>query len=525
MTSDRLLDENKRLSQSQLWKIQDDYYVGQGIAAWNESVPFFITNSTFLAECYGDLILGFLSDYLQHLDTSAPVYIAELSAGTGRLSYYLLREIARKRKHYPALASLDLKFVMTDITDNHVQFWKQHERLAPYIESGMLDFAVFRPETESAMTLVNAGKTLGPQDFVNPLLIVANYLLDTVRHDLFRVTAHQLEEGLVSVYRAPNASEATDAVLTVDDIEITLSYQPATPDPYYADEYLNRILQEYTQALSEGEIIFPIGSFHCINNLQALTNHNVAFFVSDKGYTSLEAMALSTEHHFAAHGAFSYPVNFQALDRYFEQLNGFSLHTHGTNFKLKTACYFDLPQKDTPFERIHALFAEKLDRNNPVNSLLEVANLAMFFNPGQPHELIIDMMLGILRATYFDPQVFSHCAPRIAESIHLISWPQTQELRYAMQQTWGNFYFFPGECNIPILLSQIHACLGEHAESIAFLEESIRLFGPQDRWYYLMGRAYEALLDTEQATHCYNAALLLNPSLTQAQQRLITLEA
>lgn len=65
---------------------------------------------------------------------------------------------------------------------------------------GALEFAIFDAVNDDVIRLHNSGKVLSfdnPTD--NPICVVANYLFDTLCHDIFQVDKSVLKEGLISV--------------------------------------------------------------------------------------------------------------------------------------------------------------------------------------------------------------------------------------------------------------------------------------------------------------------------------------
>lgn len=78
-------------------------------------------------------------------------------------------------------------YVMTDFTDANVTFWKDHPQLKQYFESGQMDSAIFDAVNDTSITLTHSGVVLSAGSTVNPVCIVANYLFDTLCHDVFQV--------------------------------------------------------------------------------------------------------------------------------------------------------------------------------------------------------------------------------------------------------------------------------------------------------------------------------------------------
>lgn len=60
--------------------------------------------------------------------------------------------------------------------------------LKPFLDSGQLDMAIFDAVNDTTIKLSRSGVLLGPGTCVNPVCIVANYLFDTLCHDIFQVS-------------------------------------------------------------------------------------------------------------------------------------------------------------------------------------------------------------------------------------------------------------------------------------------------------------------------------------------------
>jgi hypothetical protein len=73
------------------------------------------------------------------------MYIVEVGAGTGRLSFLIVRELLALREQWPdpAAATPPFVYVATDFTPDSLPFWAAHPRLKPLLEAGVLDLAVF----------------------------------------------------------------------------------------------------------------------------------------------------------------------------------------------------------------------------------------------------------------------------------------------------------------------------------------------------------------------------------------------
>ena len=97
----KTVETDMRLSESCLWDSQKNFYLTQGMNAWNGQVPFFITSNIFFAQECARVLVSYCRDLLDQqdqqdqkkLDLNQPIYILELGAGTGQFSFYCLQEL------------------------------------------------------------------------------------------------------------------------------------------------------------------------------------------------------------------------------------------------------------------------------------------------------------------------------------------------------------------------------------------------------------------------------------------------
>lgn len=90
---------------------------------------------------YARLILGYLKDCFgscvssMHVDIRRPIYIVELGAGSGKFSYYVLKKLMDLREFWPKTGiQVPFKYIMTDITEANIAFWRKHPKFKPFIE-------------------------------------------------------------------------------------------------------------------------------------------------------------------------------------------------------------------------------------------------------------------------------------------------------------------------------------------------------------------------------------------------------
>ena len=177
------LDAGVRLSESLLWRLQEEFFRGRGLGAW-DVIPYYITNNTVIAASYAELIVACLLDLRPQLDAAEPVYVVEMAAGIACFGYYVVQELTARMLQHRCLRDIRVCYVITDFTPDNLTALAAQELFAPLLAAGKVDFAVFRPEDDDRIVLRHAGREVGPGSLRNPLIAIANYFFESIRQDL-----------------------------------------------------------------------------------------------------------------------------------------------------------------------------------------------------------------------------------------------------------------------------------------------------------------------------------------------------
>ncbi len=523
-----VLESARRLSESRLWQIQADYYNTVGVDAWTDSVPFFISSSVFLAEAYADLLFAYIEDIFDTLDLTQPLHILELATGSGRLSFLLIKELIAKLSAFQRYQPLMLRYVMTDFSVTQYEFWRKHENFQPWIEQGLLDFAIFDPMNAQSLKLEVSGETLDAAAFQrmgNPVIAVANYYFDTIYHDLFKIENGQLFEGQVALSCPESKLTATGTNLKIHDVTPDYRFEaiPESRFPYYDDLRKDALLSYYQNLARDGTLILPVGGMQALNNLQVLTSNRLVLLSSDKSFTSVDQMYMMPQMTYAAHGgAFSFMVNYDAIRQYMALSAPTRVfNTESGNMHLQTVFMIQEPLSEAPplpYERVTYVFREKIKRHNPINTVVNLMPTGIF--EGMPDYLQGEHWLSYLRINLSDPNVFDDAAPALMKLCEKLSGYQKTDLDRLLTAAWENYYYFPGEKNLPFWLSQLYYSLQTYDKSLFYLLQTARFFGENDSIYYLQGECLEKLGYPAEAVAVYLKAVALNPDQPESKAAL-----
>lgn len=327
-----LLEERQRLSKSVLWDIEEYIYTNLAEDAWTQPdgfVPFFMTSNALIAKQYADIVIGFLRDCHRegegfNLDQERCFYIVECGAGFGRFGFLFIRYFFETIAKLPYL-KLRVKYVLTDIAQGNLEFWKQHTALQEFIENGQVDFALYNPILDSEIKLVVSGAVLSSESVQNPIVFIGNYFFDTVGNDFFHVSNGQLQEGLISLYSTEIAKAELHNIKTSNGLESSYTFRDvAEVDNYYpGDPFSLSILKHYQKTLSDQTFLMPIDAFKILSNFTKLSSNQFMMLTTDRGMATSNDFYTGAEIGLALHTSFSLPVNFDAIKHGMEQKGGF----------------------------------------------------------------------------------------------------------------------------------------------------------------------------------------------------------
>lgn len=508
------LEENARLSESKLWSLLEDYYKKASISAWNQ-IPFYPTSNPFIADTYAGIIFSFLDDYAGELVTDEPIYILEMAAGTGCFSFYLLKELQRRRHYFSRLRDVKFKYIMADFTTDNPRSWQQNAKLKPFVNEEMLEFGVFQPQedlkvkrcpekgaTDANEIILEKGKC------ANPLIAIANYFFDSIKQDAFQVQDGKLTEVRQTLLCKHDEEAPGD--VKFENIVKKESYYDVSTD-YYQDDRLNRVLKEYCRDHENASVIFPLGAFNCISNLLEISDNKLVLISSDKGFTNKSYVKGLREQPFVAHhGVFSYSVNYDAIGRYFEGLGGSSFNTADDNLSVSTAVNYLLDSKKCLLEHSRYNFDERVDRLNLTNYLYFMQDLLTELEPKKSNEILRASMGYVLLCNY-DPVVFCLAAPRMYFSLETMNQIQESRMLELLERVRDNFFSVQQQYDVFYWIGRIYYGMNKLDDALKAFADSLLYFGESSSALYYMAACYEVRKDYKTALRYYEDTLRLEP--------------
>lgn len=544
------LEDFTKCSECHLWKLMMSFYDRKGPESWSQGiVPHFITCNAFIGRSYARTLHGFMRDSMSPnspapLDPSQPLYVFELGTGSGKFSFFMLKAL-QEMAATSAFPYEKIVYVMTDFTQANFDFWAEHPALREYVESGNLDFAIFNATEDREITLARSGVKLEPGSCANPICIVANYLFDTLYHDIFQVDGGKLKEGLVSTgSRRAEEPDPLDPEI-IKRLDNKFQYNDI-PDTYYdATEegdalHFQRLLGWYREKFGEDEggasILVPIGALRALRRLTAFSGGRCLCISGDKGHNSPEQFRGLMDPHIAVHGSFSVMVNYHAIGLYFTSRGGFTLNNPQEEASLKVAAFVltgdgnpcpgagdegdwtgdSVVERDearaATYPHLRESFSQNIESFGP-NDFFVMQKCLKEDAPTPSLKSIV----ALLKLGDWDPDVFYKFRDTILDQVPTAGHKLRNDLCRGIPRVWTNYYLLDKDKDIAFEIGRFYYGIREYAKALDFYQDSSDNIGEHHVTHHNMGLCHYSIGELDKALECFEESLRMNADYEKAQ--------
>jgi hypothetical protein len=513
----RVLEGPCRLSASALWTLEQTFYRRHGNDAWaKDIVPHYITCNPWIADAYARTIAAFLGDCLSggRLELGEPVYVVEVGAGSGRFAYHLRRRLSEVLGS-SRLSDLRLTSVVTDFEDSKLRRLQDHPALKADLDSGRLDLAVLDLCDPRGLRLWQSGAVL--ERGRNPLVLIANYVFDSLPCDVFAVRGGRLHEGLVSI-----SSDRADSVVgepdDLDSLQMTWDFEEADPTTI-DDPDLRAVAATYEAELDDSVFLVPTGAQRCLNQFRSIAGSSpLLALVADKGHARTQDLLGAGPPAFVTHnGCFSLMVNFDALARAAGRAGGRAyLPRHRpTSLVVGAFCYAD-GMALSEFDRSYA----EVESGGPD----DLFTLRSALQAGQGAQ-DIDQFLGYLRICRWDSTLLLEWFSQLLDLAATTPQDRRSDLAAALDRVWEGYFPIGEEADVAVCIGLLLSAIHYYREALVYFERSIELHGPSPRTHFAAGIAHYGLRELDAAAKSARDALALDPGFSGARSLLVSVEA
>lgn len=508
----KLIEGSTRLLDSKLWELQRRYFTTMGIKAWEDDVPFYVSNNAFIGHQYAELIYECIKDLKNNNKLGKTVTILELGCGTGKFGYYFIKSILSMLNH--GLSDVSIRYVMSDVSDKNVDFCHNNPSLKPFIDDGKIDFAIFNAETDKDFKLQIENKNYSECQ-QGPLIIIANYIFDCLRHDYLKWDDEKylgLKVALKSRFKDFDQKE----VRYLKDLRIYSDFEPIDIEDAYTDQNLIQILNKNKSDLMDKKAIMPIplATFEFFHNIKALTNDNAILLLGDKGVSLLETFSqLNDRYQMTFEGCYTFLLNYYLLAQYIKQMGGDSLLTEKNN-EFQVCLYsFGHPFNEMP--NTHHIFNEQLDALGPQEyvSLVDQAYQ-------NSYRYSAKAIISFLRLSHWDPDMFAVVFDKLLDTIKSFSEYDLVNIELDIKKIENNIYHLDIGHNVNNLLGMLYQELEQEDKAIYFYERALTIFENQEAPFHNLGLVYEVKKDKAKAIEYYEKAFKVNKHNKFAKRKI-----
>lgn len=517
--NETILEDQKPLSQSMLWNMQKDFFASQGPDAWIKGiVPQYITTNPYIANIYAKIVFGYCRDYASRkdFDKDTTIYIMELAAGVGRFTYNFLKRFLHIIEN-SGLREIKFKYIVTDFSEKNINYWQNHSFLKPFFDSGILDCATFDIAKDKSLQLIHSGETLSPGNLKNPLIVFANYTFDSLPQDTFYVNDGALAEGLITLTSHNKVIDTEDkSILAGLDYYYTDNYIEGKN--YYEDDNFNKILLYYKSRLAETAFSFPIVALRGISRLRELFAEDMVLISVDKGYKNEKAMLENAHPFLSKHGCVSTTVNFNAIEHYFKNCGGDSIHSIYEHVNVNMSLFL-LSKGSHEFVETKMAYKEIIEGIGPDDFYLIKKGIIPVSESFDTKQL-----LTLIRFTLWDSKTFLDCYNIFLERIDVEENFPLEELLVVINKVWEHYFPIGEEDDLAYYIGALLSLMGYYNDARGFFEVSYDFYGPSAEIYYKIALCYFNLGQIDKALEYTEKSLAIDPVFKETRNMKILIE-
>lgn len=484
--------------------MQKRFYARQGVNAWNAGlVPSYFSANAFVAWAYAQVIDGFIRDCRGDA-SGPPVTIVELGAGAGRLAYLVIKNLLALT---PDGAPARFRYLMTDFARRNIEAWQACAAFQPFRDLGLLEFSMFDADRPAEFEPLGPG---GAQAMPGPTVVIANYVVDTLRQDAFRIMDGRLVESLTAAASRTKRDPEDPDILK--HVKLERELRPVEL-PYYEDTALDSILAEYRRILDDTAFLIPVGFIGCLKAFEDMSNGPMMALIGDKGRRSDADLKGRRDQGLVLHdGCFSFSANFNALDRYTTHRGGAALFSEDLDRRFIVAALLTGAAADG-FAETRRAFHRAIQRFGPRDIMNLLERTVALDEP-----LPLDALLLLLKLGNFDTRTLHKFRKQIIAAIDGATEPQRRELSRALERVWETYFPIGTTRDIPYAIGRIHEALGEPAKAVGFYRHSLEERGERARTLYGLARCHQEMGDAAAALSFAEHSLRLDPDLAGARR-------
>lgn len=507
------LEHQQPFSSSLWWTLQRQYFEEKGFEAWRRAeVPQYVTTNPRIANSYAEMIFACYKDTVEKSGVDEPLYILETGAGSGRFAFYLLKRLAWLCRQ-TQIPESSFRYVLSDFTKTNLDFWKMHPCFQLFVENGMLDMALFDMTQPDVLQLQLSQQTIAANSLRHPLVVIANYVFDSIPQDLFYCHEKKLNAILVSSH-----SDEDPSTLTAGETLAHLSYDyhhVEAGEHHYPEPLFNTILNSYAQQFSDAYVFFPATALRALDHLRSFASQGLVLLTADKGDHRLYNIASAEAPGIVRHGSFSLSVNFHALRAYCDGTGGRSCFPGFQHNSINTACML-LTDRPDAFSNTVLAYQKYISESGPDDYFVLYRNFSRNID-----KLTVQEILSFIRFSLYDSRVLSLAATRLQALVPEMTTHERIDIVNLVNQCWENYFPLGEQTDLAHQVAQLLYDLGVYNLAAYYFQLSIGLYGNDTGTLYNIAACYFQQDEKGKAKQLLSKVLEHDPGNTGAQELMV----
>ena len=495
-TSWFLLEKATVFSESLLWDLQRRYFDQAGVQAWRQGeVPHYVTSNPTMANSYAEIVFAFLRDRQrlapQYERGDEPLTVCELGAGSGRFAFHFLRRFTHLCE-LAGLAPTCFRYVLTDVAERNLEFWRLHPRFQPFFDNGVLDLACFDVTRSESLVLRPSGRTIAAGSLAQPLVVVTNYVFDSIPQDLFHIGANACHECLVSL--AVDADPDTlDVAQLIERVQCRYQRRPVD-EPAYQEPWLQELLEGYRRALADTHLLFPAAGLRCLERLRALSKQGLMLLSADKGDHRLTSLQRTASPALVRHGSFSLSVNYHAVKSYCERHGGLALFPGERHRSLNVSACLMVADAADHLETRRA-YERHVQDFSPDDFYTITTHARQSIG-----RMSVEDILAYLRLSHYDAHQFGRYLPRLMELAPKLERDQHHAVNAAVDRVWDLYFPLGEELDLANAIALLLYEMDEYRRALDYFRRSEDIYGADTGTLANMATCHRLLGEDEEAS-------------------------
>ncbi len=510
-----VLDAEQPFSTSKLWELQQRYFTEKGSDAWRQGeVPHYVTNNPHMATAYAEIVFAHRRDQQRLLPEAAltePLVIMELGAGCGRLAFHFLQHL-RDLCLQAALPMTAFKYVMTDYAETNLAFWRQHTHLQPFFTDGSLDLALFDTRQSTEFTLQISGQTISPASLQRPIVVIANYVFDSIPQELIYIEQGSASQCLVrlEVDAAPSSLSIEE---TLQRLSCHYAYRPLNA-PLFDEPHFQTMLESYCKTLRNSHLLFPISGMRCLERLKVCSQQGLLLLSADKGENSLAKLQEMPAPEPDRHGSFSLQVNYHALGMWCEQAHGCVMFPQALTMSLNVCALLVVPDAASWLETRMG-YQRQVQDFSPDDFYTISLHARQSING-----MWLGDLLAHLRLACYDAHACSHYLPRMIEMASDYSPVEREMLTLVLEKVWARYFPLGEALDLANHMAYLFYMLADYPRALLFYQRSQNQYGANINVLYSKAMCHSLLEQPLLAQDLLEQILALEPDHEDAKTLL-----